>query len=281
MLRQRIVTAIALLVPLIAALFFLPPLALAALFAAITLVAAWEWAALSGLSSPAQRLAYAGALVLLGGLAIAVLHAHPTLIWYVLLLAALWWLWAVIELPRCGARACGLFAARAGRLLVGAVTLLPPWCAAYYLHAHDAERPGLLLFVLLLVGVADSFAYFAGHRFGRTKLAPAVSPGKTVEGLLGGLGAVLLLAALWGAALKDLGGAHLAAWLALAAVTMLFSVVGDLNESRLKRLAGAKDSGRILPGHGGVLDRIDAFTAAAPVFLLGWIVLFQAPARLP
>jgi phosphatidate cytidylyltransferase len=161
------------------------------------------------------------------------------------------------------------------------MVLLPPWFAAFYLHAHEPERPALLLFVLLLVGFADSFAYFAGHRFGRHKLAPQISPGKTVEGLFGGLTAALVLALAWGALVKDLGGWHLLAWLALALVTMLFSVVGDLAESRVKRLAGVKDSGRILPGHGGVLDRIDAFTAAAPIFALGWIVLFQTPAELP
>lgn len=281
MLRQRVFTAIVLLAPLLAALFYLPPLALAALFGILVALAAWEWAALCGFASTAQRTGLAVFLLALGTTGTAMLHARPTLIWPVSLLAVAWWVWVLIELIRHDTRPVGLFVSPAGKIIGAVMILVPPWFAAYYLHAHDPERPALLLFVLLLVGVADSFAYLAGHLFGRTKLAPQLSPRKTVEGLLGGLASVVVLAALWGLWLKDMSGWHLAAWLALAVTTMLFSVVGDLAESRLKRLAGVKDSGRILPGHGGVLDRIDAFTAAAPVFLLGWIVLFQAPAQLP
>lgn len=281
MLRQRIVTTIALLAPLLAALFYLPSLGLAALFGIVVALAAWEWAGLCGFSSTAQRTGLAVFLLGLGTIGTAVLHARPTLIWPVALLAAVWWVWVLVELVRHDTRPVGLFVSPAGKVIGAAMILVPPWFAAYYLHAHDSDRPALLLFVLVLVGVADSFAYLAGHLFGRTKLAPHLSPGKTVEGLLGGLASVVVLAALWGLWFTDRSGWHLVAWLGLAMTTMLFSVVGDLAESRLKRLAGVKDSGRLLPGHGGVLDRIDAFTAAAPIFLLGWIVLFQAPAQLP
>jgi phosphatidate cytidylyltransferase len=281
MLRQRVFTAIILLAPLLAALFYLPPLAVAALFGIVVALAAWEWAGLCGFASAAQRTGLALFLLALGTIGTAILHARPTLIWSVALFAAAWWAWVFVELIRHDARPVGLFVSPASKIIGAVMILVPPWFAAYYLHAHDSDRPSLLLFVLVLVGAADSFAYLVGHLFGRTKLAPQLSPGKTVEGLLGGLASVIVLAALWGLWLRDMGGWHLAAWLGLAVTTMLFSVVGDLAESRLKRLAGVKDSGSILPGHGGVLDRIDAFTAAAPIFLLGWIVLFQAPAQLP
>ncbi len=281
MLRQRVATAVVLLVPLLAALFYLPPLGLAALFGIVVALAAWEWAALCGFPSMAQRTALAVFLLALGAIGTAILHLRPTLIWPVALAAVAWWVWVLVELIRHDTRPAGLFATPASKIVGAVMILVPPWFAAYYLHAHDPQRPALLLFVLVLVGVADSFAYLAGYLFGRTKLAPQLSPGKTVEGLLGGLASVAALAALWGLWLADMRGWRLTAWLALAITTMLFSVVGDLAESRLKRLAGVKDSGRLLPGHGGVLDRIDAFTAAAPLFLLGWIVLFQAPAQRP
>lgn len=277
MLRQRLVTAVVLLVPLLAALFYLPPLGLAGLFGIVVALAAWEWAGLCGFLCVAQRTALAAFLLALGAIGTAILHARPALIWPVALGAVLWWAWVLVELIRHDTRPVGLFVSPASKITGAVMILVPPWVAAYYLHAHDPQRPALLLFVLALVGVADSFAYLAGHLFGRTRLAPQLSPGKTVEGLFGGLASACLLAALWGLWFAHMSGWYLTAWLALAVTTMLFSVVGDLAESRLKRLAGVKDSGRLLPGHGGVLDRIDAFTAAAPVFLLGWIALFEAP----
>ncbi len=130
--------------------------------------------------------------------------------------------------------------------------------------------------MLLLVWLADTAAFFVGTAFGRTRLAPRISPGKTLEGALGGLGAVLILALLGGIFYWRFDGLDLVLWLLLAALTAGFSVLGDLVESRAKRLAGVKDSGTLLPGHGGMMDRIDAFIAAAPVFALGWAVLLGA-----
>jgi phosphatidate cytidylyltransferase len=168
-----------------------------------------------------------------------------------------------------------MFATMTGRIVGGFLVLVPLWVAAVYLLAADDERPRVLLFLLVLVWVADSAAYFAGSIMGRTKLAPHVSPGKTVEGVAGGVLGVVLLAWLCGTILWKFEGMLLAMWTGLAAVTALFSVVGDLTESKLKRIAGVKDSGRLLPGHGGVLDRIDALTSAAPVFALGAIFLLK------
>jgi len=141
------------------------------------------------------------------------------------------------------------------------------------LHAQDLDQPALLLFLFLLVWGADTFAYFAGHMFGRHKLAPGVSPGKTIEGVAGGMLAVLLLAILAGVYVWHHDGVKLLSWVLLCLAVGLISVLGDLVESKVKRVAGVKDSGAIVPGHGGVLDRIDALTSAAPAFAFGTLLL--------
>jgi len=168
-----------------------------------------------------------------------------------------------------------------GKLLSGFFVLVPAWIAPLALRELPQgllpDGRWLTLYLLMIVWVADSGAYFAGHRWGKTKLAPHVSPGKTWEGVAGGLAAVLLLALLAGVFGWRFGASELVIWVILSLVTAFVSVFGDLFESRAKRAAGVKDSGSILPGHGGVLDRIDAFTAAAPVFMLAWL-LWRTPA---
>ena len=142
------------------------------------------------------------------------------------------------------------------------LVLIPAWLALVRLHA---QGPALMLFLLLLVVAADIGAYFAGRHFGRNKLAPRVSPGKTWEGVMGGVvGAAVV--ALVGVSIFHVSAAP---FIGLSLVTVLASVVGDLTESLFKRHAGVKDSGSLLPGHGGVLDRVDSVTAAAPIFLVG------------
>jgi phosphatidate cytidylyltransferase len=151
-------------------------------------------------------------------------------------------------------------------LAIGLLLLVPTWAGLVQLHG---QSPWWLMYVLLLVWGADTGAYFAGRRFGKVKLAPAVSPAKTREGLYGGLitTTLIMLAA---AFYLKLAGLQLLLFAATSAVTVLASVLGDLFESMVKRRAGIKDSGKIFPGHGGALDRIDSITAAAPVFLAGW-----------
>ncbi len=153
--------------------------------------------------------------------------------------------------------------------LAGLPVLVPAWLALSYLHRVPERGPQLTLFLLLLVFAADIGAYFAGRAFGRLKLAPQVSPGKTWEGVIGGLSSAALIAyagALW---FKF----DTIAILGLGCAVALVSVVGDLTESMFKRHVGLKDSGAILPGHGGMLDRLDSITAAAPVFALGMVWL--------
>ena len=265
MLKLRVLTALILVPLMVLALFTLPSAGVGALLGVFVAAAAWEWAGLSG-SGTWGRAFYVGALALL----VLVLLRTPIL--PIVIVSVLWWLLALIELIVYRDPARGMLAHRLGKLISGAMILAPAWLASYYLHASDPRSPAALLFLFILVWVADSAAYFAGKRWGRTKLAPHVSPGKSLEGLLGGLAAVVLLAYIAGTAVWRFEAVALGAWMLLALATALFSVLGDLVESKAKRVAGVKDSGALLPGHGGVFDRIDAFTAAAPVFALGLIV---------
>lgn len=273
MLNRRILTALALIPPLVTAAFYLPTAWLAALFGLFVLVGAWEWSALTGLSDTAGRALYTSALLGFGTLVVFALWRFPPSAVPLLFAATLWWLWVAVELWRHPQPDRGWLATRAGRGVSGFCALVPAWVAPLYLHAADPRSPALLLYLFALMWTADSAAYFFGRAFGRRRLAPAISPGKTVEGALGALGTVALLAYACGTIGWRLEGAGLAAWLALAVVVAALSLAGDLLESKLKRVAGVKDSGRLLPGHGGVLDRIDALTAAAPVFTAGWVLL--------
>ncbi len=276
MLSRRILTALVLIPPLLAALFYLPTFWLALLFGVFIVVGALEWSALTGIRSVAGRWLYALSLTAFGALAAHALIRDPNAVVPLLSSAVLWWLWVLVELWRHPAPGAGWLATRSGRLVGGFCTLVPAWAGLLYLHAADPRSPVLLLFLLVLVWTADSTAYFFGWAFGRRKLAPLISPGKTVEGALGALATVALLAAVCGKMIWRLEGAMLALWLAVALAAAALSIVGDLAESKLKRVAGVKDSGRLLPGHGGVLDRIDALTAAAPVFAAGWVFLLNS-----
>ena len=265
MLRTRIVTAAVLAAIVLSVLFALPPGAGIGLVAVLFLAGAWEWARFAGCQGVAGRLGYALALAALGALA---WYATGTwTAWRALMIASVaWWFIAFLWLA---------FAPDAiGRLsaaLAGVCVLVPAWVGLgrLLLLVSPARGGSYVFFVLLVVWAADIGAYFAGRRFGRLKLAPAVSPNKTWEGLLGGLAGGLLV---------SFAGAQYFAFERLAFVSLglaivLISVIGDLTESMFKRHAGLKDSGRLLPGHGGVLDRIDSITSSIPLFVvgLGWL----------
>lgn len=273
MLKLRLLTVIVLVPPLLAALFVLPPAGVIPLFGIFVAAAAWEWAGLASLAGRA-RWGYVALVLAAGAVLIVSALASRAVSHLVLGAASVWWVAALFAL-RADA---GIYHTVRGRLAAGLLTLVPAWVAVSVLHAGDARRPALILFVLLLVAAADSAAYAAGHAFGRHKLAPTISPGKTIEGVVGGVLAVVLLAGIYGTMVWQFAPSTLGAWVVLAATAGLVSVIGDLSESKLKRVAGVKDSGRLLPGHGGVLDRIDALTAAAPVFAWGWLLFFDARA---
>jgi len=266
MLKLRILSALVLAPLIIWALFSWSNYAFAAFLGAFILVAAWEWSRLAGFRGTAGRGLYA-ALV---GAACAAAVLLPGCVRLLLTLAVSFWLWALVEVVAYRDAGSGFLASRVGKLVSGFFVLVPALAGTVALR-EQPQGQWVVLYLLLLVWGADIGAYFAGHRYGRHKLAPRISPGKTWEGVGGGLLVVLLLAIGAGMFFWQLPSRDLAVLVALSLVTGLVSVLGDLFESRAKRAAGVKDSGTFIPGHGGVLDRIDAYTAAAPLFVLVWL----------
>jgi phosphatidate cytidylyltransferase len=262
-----VVTALLLAAALVAILFWLPgPVAVGAIMAVVA-AGAWEWAGFVGLQSSRARAGY----LLAVGLATAAawwLSGFPGVLPALLWATLAWWLagfaWVVLAPGRVS---------RSAAALAGLLVLVPAAVAIGRLAGHEPDGRRLLFLLVLLIAAADVGAYFGGRRFGRHKLAPRVSPGKTWEGLAAGVLAALLVAAAM-ARLLDLPALP---WLAICLVVVLLSVVGDLLESMFKRRAGLKDSSALLPGHGGVLDRIDSLTAAGPAFLLGLLLLGVVP----
>lgn len=266
MLRTRVLTA-AILIPLfVLAVLKLPAVYFSILLGIVVLLGAWEWAHLAGYSDSGQRIAFTAA----AGVLMAGAHvfrdplAEP-------LLAAASIAWIAVAVLLWRRRDTGVLDwPGPARWAAGYMALLPAWLGVCLLQE---TAPGAVLLLFVFIWVADSAAYFTGRRLGRRKLAAAISPGKTLEGLWGALISVLPVVALY----SVLVGARPAWWAALTAlgiVVVLMSVVGDLFESNWKRLGGIKDSGGLLPGHGGVLDRVDSMTAAAPFFVLAWLWWF-------
>lgn len=265
MLRQRILTALVLAPLALGGLFGLSGGGFATFTALVLLLGAWEWARLAGFDDVKPRLLYTaglGLVLLIAWWADWMLDRWP--LW----IGAIGWsinAWWVSRYPQKTEQ----WQPPVLRLGMGAWVLLPCWVGLYQLRQGGSEW---LLFVLLLVWVADIGAYFSGRRFGRRKLAPHVSPGKSWEGVYGGWVAVAILVFIY-AAWFSLDSRQTLALLAVALVVAFISVIGDLLESMLKRFRGLKDSSRLLPGHGGVLDRIDSLTAAVPLFalILPWL----------
>jgi phosphatidate cytidylyltransferase len=275
-LKQRIITALILAAGVLAVVFLLPLSLFALLAALVFVIGAWEWSRLAHFSGAARAGFALGFALLIAlcwwwtGFQRLESSAVETRIAVIGAMAVLWWLfatWLVKSYP-AGAR---FWSKRWEQTLMGLLVLVPTWAALVFLRGQP-HGEWLILILVVSVACADTGAYFVGRKWGKHKLAPAVSPGKSQEGFLGGFVASLLFAVLLALALG--GGPH---WwlLALVVPASLASVMGDLLESMLKRQCGIKDSGMILPGHGGILDRIDSITAAAPVFALcyamtGW-----------
>jgi len=256
MLRQRVITALVLAPLALLVILWVSHEVSAAAMALLVLAAAWEWSAFVGLTRPSLRFAYV-AFIALCVAAIWAMQANRGLVAAVLSVSLVWWLLALLWVTLLAGRVNSITAT-----VAGALVLVPAWLALVQLHDR---APQLVLLLVLLVVAADVGAYFGGRRFGKHKLAPTVSPGKTWEGVAGGLVAALLMAA---AGIYWFNFTALP-FFALTALVVFASIVGDLTESMFKRHAGLKDSGSLLPGHGGVLDRVDSVTAAAPFFLIG------------
>jgi phosphatidate cytidylyltransferase len=231
-------------------------------FGAVFTIAAWEWGGLGGLTSPAARMAYAGiiAAALWAGWRCS---GDAAYLLAILTVACLWWVAAFIWLCIAPAKHRAALT-----LLCGLPALVPAYVALTRMEVSGhrvGSGPQWVLWLIFMVCAADIGAYFAGRAWGRRKLAPRVSPGKTWEGALGGMAGVALMA--WGgAAYFELPALSA---IAFGCVIGIFSIVGDLTESMFKRAAALKDSGNLLPGHGGLLDRLDSVTAAAPLYALG------------
>ncbi len=283
MLKKRIVTSI-ILAPAALVLVFYTPLMLFSLLAGlIVLLGAWEWSAFMGLVKSTSRAAFVVIMaLLLAGLhvvfpintlwqqgelnsQISVLFTGSVAWWFI----SLGLVWRYPDLAKTWNKGILM------RAIAGVFTLIPLWVALNVLRSasySDSAMFGSILIMLVLgiVWSADIGAYFAGKNLGKHKLMPNVSPNKTIEGLLGGIFASTLFTVAF-CYFADIKQAHWGLYAGLSVVVALFSAVGDLLESMFKREAGLKDSGSCLPGHGGILDRIDSLTAAAPIFVACYI----------
>lgn len=263
-LRQRARTVLWLVPLVVGAVLLLPTWAFALFLGAAMLIAAWEWCSLAGIGARGARAVY----LALMAMALSGLWHWSEQTWPPLLLASLlWWLLQSLSVPRIR-RIEPVDGPRPMLLITGLLILASTWVALLSLHRIQSLGPGLVLSLLILMATADSAAYFVGRRWGRTKLAPAVSPGKTRAGVYGALAGAMLVGMLvagW-LALTPLGALAI---VVLCVLVAMLSIVGDLYESLLKRRRQLKDSSQLLPGHGGLLDRIDSLTAAAPLYALG------------
>ena len=273
--RTRVIAALVMAPFAIGAILLLPTSWLVMLAALAFEVGLWEGFKLAEIDDTLQRTVLLTANLLLMVLLVWASRGSTDLVPLRLmaLVGAGWWLLALLWLRFFNFASDHETFARVFKLAAGTLAIVPAWCALGLIHASQPNGHLWLFTALTIVWAADSGAYFAGRHFGGRwfagrKLAPRISPNKTLEGLLGGLAAGMLVAAV-GALLAGAGMAQLPGVLLVAIFTVLFSVVGDLFESLLKRHVGAKDSGDVIPGHGGVLDRIDGVLAALPIFVLG------------
>ncbi|MBA2653861.1 MAG: phosphatidate cytidylyltransferase [Gammaproteobacteria bacterium] len=266
MLKPRIFTALILIPIVIAAVFFMPPLTFFSLALLVILLAGWEWSILAELPNLTLRI---GFLVLLA--AVLVLSVFVPL-YVIISLAVVWWLIAITLLaiyPRGKERWGNSIWIRS---LIGFLVLTPCWVGLIILQGFS---PIVLMYCLILIWGADTAAYFAGKKWGQHKLAPAISPGKTYEGFIGGLIAAAVIAGVGFWVLRIPSDRGLLFFIVSVIGGGLISVIGDLFESMMKRQSHIKDSGSILPGHGGLLDRIDSMTTAIPFFALFFPYLFN------
>jgi phosphatidate cytidylyltransferase len=277
MTRTRLLAALVMAPVAIAAILLLPTPWMVAVAAVLFLAGLWEWFDLAEIEDTLAR-----TVLLVANLAVmvAIVWASRSTMAYSMVLFQLasvvgvvWWLLALAWLGRYEFASDHDTHARVFKLAAGALAVIPAWSALAWIHASQPNGHRWLLTALAIVWAADSGAYFAGRTlggklFGPRKLAPRISPNKTLEGLMGGVVAGIVV----GIGFALIAGAtpgQLPAVALVALVSVLFSVIGDLFESLLKRHAGVKDSGNLIPGHGGILDRIDGVLAALPVFAVG------------
>lgn len=271
MLKQRIFTALILIPLFVTLVLSLSPKHFSVLTGCIVFWCGFEWSGLMGMKSFPKNIVYPFIIIVLLEVVLYLLSNHVLSVPQVLYAAFAWWLVAgvlVVLYPRISdVWGKGLVI----RGLMGLMVLIPCWVALNFIRIFPHGAYIVLLLFVLIWG-ADSGAYFAGKLWGKNKLMPLVSPGKTWQGLGGALITSVFIVMI-AVVLFKIPNTLWFSLLLLSLITVLFSVLGDLFESMLKRKAGIKDSGALLPGHGGILDRIDSLTAAAPIFALGamWV----------
>ncbi|MCE0461499.1 MULTISPECIES: phosphatidate cytidylyltransferase [Pseudomonas] len=265
MLKQRIITALILLPIALGGFFLLEGAGFALFIGLVVTLGAWEWARLAGFAAQSARMTYAAAVAAM----LFVMYVVPGIAPWVLGASVLWWATAtflVLTYPRTTHH----WANAATKLTIGLLILLPAWQGLIWIKQGPLGNWQIMA-VMVLVWGADVGAYFSGKAFGKRKLAPKVSPGKSWEGVYGGLALSLVITTVVGV-VREWTAGQLLIGLFGAALIVFVSVVGDLTESMFKRQSGIKDSSNLLPGHGGVLDRIDSLTAAIPIFaVLLWM----------
>ncbi len=291
MLRQRIITA-SILAPLIVlAVFYLSVEYFALLWGFVILLSGWEWSGLSGLKKPVPRVLFLAVLafsmaffyqwtVFLDFLSTVFnfpeIKKQSGLLEWTVLPPIVWWIFVMVLIRNAGPAALRLEIKKRYTLLIGWFILLSAWMFLYRLRAFYGSE--MTMYFLLLIWAADIAAYFTGKKFGKTQLAPEISPGKTVEGFYGAMAAALLSAIGLNLYLQLMYGqiALVTAlnFTVLSLFTVMVSVYGDLFISMVKRKRGVKDSGSLLPGHGGFLDRLDSLIAAIPIFYGGILMIY-------
>lgn len=285
MLLQRVITA-SVLAPLVAlAIFKLPHVYFSLIWGIIMLAAAWEWANLAGVKSVLVKIVFL--LVML--IPMVLLHfwtqllevlaqltnwpeirTYSGVIELLMIPAVLFWFWVMLKIRKAGAELLELKLSLFKKLLMGGSVLLAAWF--FLSRLMVMEEPAMTMYFFLLIWAADIAAYFSGKKFGKTKLAIEISPGKTLEGMNGALAAAVVMGLIF---TLSFGFSMLSImdFVLLSVITVLVSIYGDLFFSAAKRIRGVKDSGAILPGHGGLLDRLDSIIAAVPVFYAGvWFI---------
>ena len=285
MLLQRVITA-SILAPLVAlAVFKLDHLYFSILWAVIMLIAAWEWANLADVKSVTGKILFLLAMLL----PMVFLHFWTQFLEIITQLAdypeirkysgiieslmiprVLFWFWMMFKIRKSGAELLENKQSRGKKLFIGGFVLVSAWF--FLSRLMILEEPAMTMYLFLLIWAADVAAYFAGKKFGITKLAIEISPGKTIEGMYGALAAAAAMGLCFTlyfnfSALTSID------FILLSLITVMVSIYGDLFFSAAKRIRGVKDSGSILPGHGGILDRLDSFIAAIPIFYAGvWLI---------
>jgi phosphatidate cytidylyltransferase len=284
MLKQRILTALILAPLALFAILFLPLFSFEIAIAMVMALGAWEWANMSGYNSLPAKSFYTA---LITACCLLLMYLLPVeMIWYqgqlnglyrgILSVAALWWFVSLLMIIAYPKFSTVWRTNKVIRGLFGVLTLIPTWVAVISLRTSLYEvdpfyGASLIFYVLGIVWAADIGAFFIGVKFGRHKLRPLVSPGKTFEGLMGGVGAATAIIA-FAAFHYQVDPTRIWLHILIGGLTVGVSALGDLNESMFKRCAGIKDSGNLLPGHGGILDRIDSLTAAFPVFAFCYVL---------